>query len=136
MKFSSELDELLYQASLDGGPDEEVGDAQDFGWYGLMRLKPDDSDYFIDLADEGGWDDPEGAWDQLKGKAGAIIYEDSQGSVDVTYYATEDALNKAWDKILQEADEFYGEEGEEEEEEEEGEEEEEEEQENEAEIEG
>lgn len=125
-KFGTDVDEVLYTASLDGGPDEEVGDVQDFGWYGLLRFKaePDGSvrefdDYAVELELS-----PDEIAEDLRGHAGGIIYEDSQGFVDVTLFKTEGELEKAWDELLSEAEEFYGEEdseGEEEEEEEEAE---------------
>jgi hypothetical protein len=67
-KFSTEADRLLYEASLDGGADDEVSVGDGGGWYGLMAGS---------LAD---------IHPGLKGTGGAIIFERSDGIVEVEYF--------------------------------------------------
>lgn len=108
-KFSGPLEEAIYVASLDGGPDEEIGDAQDFGWYGLMRFKKDDEQYFRDLAREEHIDLTEEDYEIIRSHAGAIIYQNQSGFVFVSYYKDKDDLEDAWNEVVSEADKFYGE---------------------------
>jgi len=103
-KFRTDLDSDIYELSLEGGPDEELGDAQDFGWYGLMS---DGQSIVDDLRGLGVELDDEG-YEFLKDKAGCILNEDSQGFVTVTYYDTTKELEKAWQDLEDEAEEFYG----------------------------
>lgn len=95
-KFDTILDAYVYSVSGDGGPDEQAGDSSDGpAWYGLMRNGRTifrDHDPFLETlnADE---------QKQLTECAGVIICEASSGSVEVTYYATADQLQAAWDQI-------------------------------------
>lgn len=103
-KFDTDLDSAIYELSLDGGPDEEVGDAQDFGWYGLMR----GGEFLRDLESAGIKIDRN---DErfLEKQAGCIIHENSQGQVYVDWYEDEDELEADWKSIEDEAEEFYAE---------------------------
>lgn len=71
-KYSNTADEYFHGLTLDGCCDEETGDVESFGWYGLVML--DDGPIVINW--EGG----------SQTVYGAIVHEDSQGFVDVTYY--------------------------------------------------
>jgi hypothetical protein len=91
------VDELVYLLTLDGGPDEQTGDAQSTGWFGLLKgggleeaVDPR-GEPFRPNADEVAY---------LTEQAGAIVFENSQGFVDV--FAFEDAaeLEKTWREIV------------------------------------
>lgn len=88
---SGELGEYLHEITMDSGQDEELGDVQDFGWYGL----------FNGIKVPG-----------IKKKVYAIVSEDSQGFWDVYEYNSSKEVMKAWDKLSHEYEEFM-EEGEE-----------------------
>ena len=74
-KFDSAETEALYEVSLDGGPDEEIGSVDEQGWYGLMREER------------------------------CILHEDSQGFVDGTWFDTKDELEQAWAELCAELSE-------------------------------
>jgi hypothetical protein len=71
------LAERLHQMTLDGGPDEETGDVQESGWYGL-------------LIDTGEDDAPH-----------AIVEEDSQGFFSYESYENEAEAREAWKKLVE-----------------------------------
>lgn len=100
-KFSLEIDAAVYDASLEGGADEEIGDVETTGWYGILR---------------GAIDPPADATPEekafLAAQAGAIISEDSQGFVSVEYYESETELEDAWSDIQDEIGELMDEEDE------------------------
>jgi hypothetical protein len=48
---NQELAEKLYDITLDGGCDAELGDVQDFGWYGLII--EDDKAYIVNENNDG-----------------------------------------------------------------------------------
>ena len=79
-----DLAEYLHKYSLDGC-DEELGDVQNFGWYGLLLhiIKGTLS----------------------KGKS-YIIHEDSQGFFDYTTYGTKTQALEAWAQLELEYEDF------------------------------
>lgn len=83
-KFSTYADAYIYELSMDGGADEEVGEAQYDSWYGLMR---------------GPFDHP-----QLKKFAGAILFENSQGFVEATFYESKKKLESEWKRVSSEVE--------------------------------
>lgn len=83
MKFDNEITEKLYELSLDGMVDEELGDVQDFGWYGLMK-------------DTGV---PDASY--------AILHEDSQGFVYSYTYPSLEEVIIVWTKLEEEERLFY-----------------------------
>ena len=93
-KFSTELDALLYSASLDGGPDEQCGESDTGGWYGLMR-KPGQR---IGQACEESYKRALTPDERrlLIASPAAIIAEDSNGFVYVTWYETEAEAMSDW----------------------------------------
>lgn len=84
-KFSSEADELVYQITLDGGCDQEVGDVQFGGWYGSVWFAPSDIPFLLALGVDSGY---------------AIAHEDSQGFWYVDYYQHHGEWEDAWAKIV------------------------------------
>jgi hypothetical protein len=99
-KFYTMLDAAVWEASLDGGPDEESGSVDELGWSGLVRAP---------ILDFIGHDE---LWNGLTPEeqgfvaahAGAILFEDSQGFVSVDYFETAAALDAAWAKVVAEDD--------------------------------
>jgi len=98
-KFDTELDEMVYNVSLDGGGDEEVGDADALGFALIMRdgpgiaeaiqahrgLHPDERDFLKE-----------------EGRAGVLIFIDSAGFVQVVYYDNARELEEDWTKTVEE----------------------------------
>ena len=73
-KFDSEITEKLYELSLDG-TSEELGNVQDFGWYGLLlNTGIENAEY-------------------------AILYEDSNGFVYSYIYQSENAIMEEWESL-------------------------------------
>lgn len=89
-KFDTLLDAYLYNVSLDGC-DEEIGDATETGWYGMMRGPFEYDPEYGEL---------NGAERECLGLAGVILCEGSTGFVTVDYYETEKELKQAWGLVL------------------------------------
>lgn len=86
----------------DLGTDEDLGDSETFGWYGLLR----DGESILAQLLESGAEVTEEEAENLRTSAGVILHEDSQGFVDVDYYDTEDELEEAWSDLEDEYSEF------------------------------
>jgi hypothetical protein len=100
-KFSTILDSYVYSVSLDGGCDEETGDANCGGCYGMMRNGRTifrDHDPSLESLNE---DEREA----LTSSAGVILSESSDGFVYVRYFATDAELDAAWSRIVEETTE-------------------------------
>ena len=97
-KFFDIVDSYVYSISLDGGTDEEAGSVDRCGLYGILRgclslshADPRDSEFFeLNSAER----------NLLRDTAGAIMSEDSQGFVHVSYFDTTDDLERNWAEIL------------------------------------
>jgi len=101
-KFDTMLDAYVYDVSCESGPDAECGSVDEVGhWYGLMRrgstIFRNHDPNLEPLTDA--------ERNYLVSCAGAIIREDSNGFVDVTYYDTMAELDAAWAEIEAEHDE-------------------------------
>ena len=70
------LAEVLYSMSTNSGCDEECGNVDALGWFGLI----------------------------IHRKHGYIVSEDSQGLFDYAEYETWEEARKAWKKIVKEYD--------------------------------
>jgi hypothetical protein len=106
-KFDSMVDSFLWGATMDGGADEELGESEGFGWYGLMV-----GDILKDAergAAENGDALTEEERDELRGTKAVILSENSQGFVGVDYYDNEDDAREAWKKLEDEYADFEGE---------------------------
>jgi len=68
-KFDSKLAETLYDLSLDGGQDEDIGSVSELGWFGRFNYEL------------------------------AILSEDSLGFVNVETFKSELALRLSWEDI-------------------------------------
>lgn len=94
-KFSTILDSYVYSVSLDGNTEEEIGESDCGGWYGIMRNGSTifrDHDPLLETLNE---DEQK----QLTECAGVIMREDSQGFVYVTYYDDKVRLERDWIQI-------------------------------------
>ncbi len=94
-KFNTILDSYVYQVSLDGGCDDEIGSVDEGGWFGMMRNGRTifrDHDPLLETLNEA-------EQELLTTSAGVIIEEDSQGFVYVTYYTADAELDVAWDAL-------------------------------------
>lgn len=98
-KFESEMDRAIWELSLDGGPDEEVGSSSEAPgtWAGIMR----DGNAIADALKQ---ELSPGALRELReiGSAGVILTEDTQGFVQVDYYEDEHDLERAWRALEEE----------------------------------
>lgn len=83
---SGDIGKKLYEMVGEGGQDDELGDVQDFGWYGL-------------ITDTG-----------IKDASHVIVHEDSQGFFDYTSYDTEREARADWAKLESEYGDFMGDE--------------------------
>lgn len=105
-KFADDLDAAIYQLSLDGGPDEEVGSSDSgFGWYGLMLA----GDFEHDLHAAGLEISPDERV-FLREQQGAIMHEISDGSVNIEWYEDELELKQDWDSLVKEHEEEFADE--------------------------
>jgi len=100
-KFNTILDSLVYDLSLDGGPDEETGDVSETGtWYGLLRGSVEISADVLSVAGET-LTDSEKAF--LSRQLGAILSENDQGFVSVEYFESAEELELSWSVLSAEA---------------------------------
>lgn len=98
-KFSTDLDSAIYSVSLDGGADEEVGSSTEAPgtWAGLVRGGTEIAQAIESEPDTHGSVDPDDLHRlRTEGAAGAIIYEHTDGSVDVVLFSEADTLAQAW----------------------------------------
>lgn len=80
-KYSNAAAEVVHSWSMSSFQDEEAGDCDRNGWYGLFRTpEAERSD-----------DNPM--------RAGVILYNSPTGGVQVTRYDTEEELSRDWAKI-------------------------------------
>jgi len=113
-KFSSLLDEYVYQLSLES-TGEELGNVEDIGYH--ARLNQIEFSDIVRAAEDVGEDEHSArkAWEQeFKGTRlrfldhipSAIVQVNNQGFVGVTYYTDERHADSAWEEIQTEYDEF------------------------------
>ena len=108
-KFDTIIDGYVYDTTLDGCCDE-AGDAQGPGWYALVPLGDGETLKSIrEAAAEQGDQLTTAEEEQILNHAGAIVSENDQGFVGVTYYDSEEELDEAWAEVEEEcADEDWG----------------------------
>jgi hypothetical protein len=98
------INEYLHALTMESGHDEETGSTQELGWFGLFQGP------VIDPAAMDVQTNPEltaEEIEQLQQCAGAIVTEDSNGFVSATIYTSADELNKDWQRIDAQYDEYY-----------------------------
>lgn len=85
---------------------EEAGDVEGPGFYGLVDGGID-ADTIYSFAREEGFDDfTDDEIDYLGAISGAIVFENSNGFVWVTYYDTTKDLERDWQEVLQTVEKF------------------------------
>lgn len=103
-KFHTLIDLYIYHLDTD----EELGDVQDFGWYGILRdlerseveeIAREEFNDSLTVEEQGLLDDT----------VGAIVSEDSQGFYNVELFDNSDKLEADWEALRDEADLFYDE---------------------------
>jgi len=101
-KFDSMVDSFLH---ADGNVDEETGESDGPGWYGLLVGD------ILETAERGAemMNDTltEGEREELKGTAAVILSEDSQGFVSSRYFDTAAEARKVWKQVEKEVAGFY-----------------------------
>ena len=89
----------------DGNTDEETGESDGPGWYGLLVGD------ILETAERGakmlGDELTEEEREELQGTAAVIMREGNDGGVSVEYYDTAAAARKVWKAIEKEVAEFY-----------------------------
>lgn len=107
-KFDTIVDSYVYGLALEGHGSESVGDAQDFGHYESVLLGPEGLEAIEEII-ERDQSDPLNADEKslIRSSYGAIVGEDSQGSVSVSYARTKKQLDAEWAKIEKAAEGFY-----------------------------
>lgn len=87
-KFSSEFDQWLYELSLDGGCEREMGDSSDgIGYFCLIELSEDER---VEAKRRG--------WFNVDTIAAVILIENSDGYVSVELYGQVPAAYWAWSR--------------------------------------
>lgn len=115
-KFSNVIDGYVYAIMMDGFADEELGEAETFGHYALVRLGDKDSLEFVEReVREQGDELTAEERDLIHDSAGVVFYTRSDGIVEASYFDTKSELDKAWSDLEAEYEEWpeeYGEEDE------------------------
>jgi len=98
-----DLHTLLWLASLEDGGEDFIGD--EYESYTLMKFRHDDHEkaFFSEIAEEQRLDVYLPA---LEKYAGAIVYIDDSGFVDVALYEIEDELMEEWEYLQNEFKKF------------------------------
>lgn len=96
---------LLIDSFIGAGDfDEEIGESEFDSFYGILRGD------LVEIARQGAQDEGEtltlAEEKFLKSQAGAIVNENSQGFVDVSYYADDEELEEAWDEAVETVNEM------------------------------
>ena len=82
-RYSGPAAEKLWEASMEQGQDEELGDVEGFGWYALFTFE----------------NEAEAQQFCCPGMVGAILSQESQGFVSCDTYKKKAALAKSWDAL-------------------------------------
>lgn len=103
-KYSNAASEYVHGLTLDQSwVDAQCGDVQFGGWFGLVTFNREAAEEIQRLGVEGGRSVYDADTDSpFTGMVGAIVTEDSQGFVDVTFYAGLTELMDAWEAIERE----------------------------------
>jgi hypothetical protein len=98
----SPLEYFALALSLDG-VDEEAGDAQTTGWYGLFRAPVVPSVAELGEALQAMWNDLDAGTqrDLQHQKGGMIMQQDSDGFVTVDLYDSDADLRAEWDWVVE-----------------------------------
>ena len=107
-KFDSIIDGYVYDTTLDGCC-EEAGDVSGPGWHARVPLGDGETlkqihEHAAEQGDQLTTEEEE----QILNHAGAIVSENDQGFVGVSYYDTEKELEKAWADVEEEPSPMRG----------------------------
>ena len=106
-KFVKLIDSYVYEITLDGDADREVGDEGD-GWYGFVEFNPATVDRIHEIAKENK-DQLTGAEEDLLDDTSAVIlYERSDGIVEADWFTGfegKDKADVAWAEVEAEFEE-------------------------------
>lgn len=95
-KYNLNADAWLHSLETD----DETGDCETTGWYGLYRTEVCGSIGFtVDAKDKTEFVLSAEDIEFIESRIGAIAYEDSQGFVTVEWFASTVELDKAWSAI-------------------------------------
>lgn len=100
-KFEGELriSEFVWDLTLEGFADEELGDVQDFGYYSLVSLGPEAVDDIARAAREANVELTPAERQLIRENSGAIVSEDNYGFVHVEYYDSKKKLDQSWSRL-------------------------------------
>lgn len=102
-KYNTMLDGIVHGFLMEGWGDETTGDIESTGVYDKLRLGPEAVKAALK-------EDPDLTGDEknlLRTSYGAIVVENDQGFVGVSYYPSKKALDKAWAEIEEETSVVY-----------------------------
>lgn len=101
-KFEASLviDEVAYELALCGCDEQESHD-NGGGWYGLLRGPFRSEGSFVDITPTmiAKHELTKDELDCLASVRGCIIWEDSQGFVDVEWYTNKRTMERAWKRV-------------------------------------
>lgn len=100
-KFYKLIDSYVYEITLDGGADEEVG--LDDSWYGLMRIDDDLIDRVEEIAAERHDKLTEEEMELLESNEALIFFSRSDGIVEADWYSSLQEAEDAWEEIEEDA---------------------------------
>ena len=105
-KFEGELriSEFIWDLTLEGFEDEELGDVESFGYFAKVSLGPKMLDDVARMARETGVELTPGERQFVKEQAGVILSEDNFGFVSATYFDSKERLDEVWKRL----EEDYG----------------------------
>ena len=101
-KFFTILDSYIWQASLDGILDDEIGESETSGWFGFMKNDADTQREIIEAAKDGGEPLTQAELARLRRSAAFIMNENSQGFVFIQEYRTLADAERNWERIVEE----------------------------------
>lgn len=95
-KFSFLVDVVVYGYSMEGALDDETGDVETSGWFGLLRgpIDPTGSEVETRLSPA------DRAFLSRMDRGGAIISGNSDGFVFVDYFDRAEDLSEEWDRVV------------------------------------
>jgi hypothetical protein len=92
-KFDDNVAERIYQDSLDG-TDDQLGDVENFGWYGLVKYGDEAP---IRVKERDG---------EISNITAAIVEVDDQGFVSVHEYSSNEDVGREWKKVQEDYEEY------------------------------
>jgi hypothetical protein len=108
-KFTNVVDSYVYDLSLDGWADEEMGDVETFNFYSRFELGAQALKAVQELAKSADDKLTMSEAKLLRKSAGCIIEVHNNGFVYIEYFPSRAALDKQWTKIEKAWDKFEGE---------------------------